>query len=59
MYFNKGDYDTAEIVALAYRSKLSYPSEWKDAPTYKFLNILYKKEGRVFSPLRAEDDKGH
>lgn len=47
-YANKGDFDIAETVALAYRSKLQFSSHWIDAPTYKYLKSLYKKEVRDF-----------
>ena len=54
-YINRGDFDTAEIVALAYRSKLEFSFDWDDAPTYKYLKSLYKKEGRDFSSLQYDE----
>lgn len=55
-YINRGDFDTAEIVALAYRSKLDFSWDWEKSPTYKYLKSLYIKEGRDFSSLRYDEE---
>lgn len=54
-YVKTGDYENAETVALAYRSKINYEYCWKKTPTYQYLKSLYDREGRDFSTLRSID----
>ena len=55
-YINKGELDSAESLALTYRSKINNDMSWVDSSCYKALKSKFKKEGRDFSTLKSEYD---
>lgn len=55
-YWNAGEYDKAESIALTYKSKIGNDSSWKDSSVYNFLKSKYKKEDLDFSLLRSVYD---
>lgn len=55
-YWNAGEYDKAESIALTYKSKIGNDASWKDSSVYNFLKSKYKKEDLDFSPLRSTYD---
>lgn len=55
-YIKDGDYDSAEELAISWRSKIGNELSWAQAPTYLYLRSLYEKEGRDFSALLSSDD---
>ena len=55
-YWNAGEFDKAESIALTYKSKIGNDSSWMDSSVYTFLKSKYKKENLDFSPLRSRYD---
>lgn len=55
-YWNAGEYDKAESIALTYKSKIGNDMSWKDSSVYNFLKSKYKKEDLDFSPLHSTYD---
>ena len=59
-YIKKGELDSAESLALTYRSKIDDDMSWPNSSCYKTLKSTFKKEGRDFSTLKSQwdfDDK--
>ena len=55
-YIKKGELDSAESLALTYRSKIDDDLYWLDSSCYKTLKSTFKKEGRDFSTLKSKYD---
>ena len=55
-YIKKGELDSAESLALTYRSKIDNDVYWPRSSCYKTLKSTFKKEGRDFSTLKSEYD---
>ena len=55
-YWNAGEFDKAESIALTYKSKIGNDMSWQDSSVYTFLKSKYKKEDLDFSPLRSMYD---
>ena len=55
-YIKKGELDSAESLALTYRSKIDNDLYWLDSSCYKTLKSTFKKEGRDFSTLKSKYD---
>lgn len=55
-YIKKGELDSAESLALTYRSKIDDDMSWLDSSCYKTLKSTFKKEGRDFSTLKSKYD---
>ena len=55
-YIKKGELDSAESLALTYRSKIDDDLYWLDSSCYKTLKSTFKKEGRDFSSLKSKYD---
>lgn len=55
-YIKKGELDSAESLALTYRSKIDDDMSWPNSSCYKTLKSTFKKEGRDFSTLKSEYD---
>lgn len=55
-FVDNGDLDSAESVALVWRSKISNDLSWIDSSCYTLLKNKYKSVGRDFSLLKSEYD---
>lgn len=55
-YIKKGELDSAESLALTYRSKIDDDMSWPNSSCYKTLKSTFKKEGRDFSTLKSQWD---
>lgn len=55
-YIKKGELDSAESLALTYRSKIDDDMSWPNSSCYKILKSTFKKEGRDFSTLKSQWD---
>ena len=55
-YIKKGELDSAESLALTYRSKIDDDMSWPNSSCYKTLKSTFKKEGRDFSTLKSKYD---
>lgn len=55
-FIKKGELDSAESLALTYRSKIDDDLYWLDSSCYKTLKSTFKKEGRDFSTLKSKYD---
>lgn len=55
-FIKKGELDSAESLALTYRSKIDDDLYWLDSSCYKTLKSTFKKEGRDFSSLKSKYD---
>ena len=55
-FIKKGELDSAESLALTYRSKIDDDLYWRDSSCYKTLKSTFKKEGRDFSTLKSKYD---
>ncbi|MBO5865092.1 MAG: hypothetical protein J6Q73_03470 [Bacteroidaceae bacterium] len=54
--WNEGDYDSAESLALSYRSKIDNDFTWKDCTVYTYLKSKYSSASRDFSALKSQYD---
>lgn len=55
-YIKNGDLDSAESLALVYKSKIGNDLSWKDSSCYKTLKAKFNSEGRDFSALQSDYD---
>ncbi len=55
-YWDDGEFDKAESVALSYKSKINNEMSWVESSVYTSLKNKYKKEDLDFSPLRSRYD---
>ena len=52
-FIKNGDLDSAESLALVWKSKIGNSISWDDSACYETLKAKFKKEGRDFSALEA------
>lgn len=55
-YVKKEDYDSAESLAIVWRSRIDNDYTWEDSSCYKFLKSKFKALGRDFSALKSKYD---